>query len=40
MKKKILCILVLVMCFILVGCQDNMDQDEIDRLGNLVNGTE
>ena len=40
MKKKLFCILVLVMCFMLAGCQDNMDQAEIDRLGNLVNGTE
>ena len=40
MKKKLFCILVLIMCFVLVGCQNTMDQEEIDRIGNLVNGTE
>ena len=40
MKKKILCVLILVMCFVLTGCTDTKDQEEIDRIGNLINGTE
>ena len=41
MKKKLLCVLILFMCFMLTGCSDdNMDQEEIDRIGNLINGTE
>ena len=39
MKKKLFCILILFMCFVLVGCSENKDQEEIDRIGNLINGT-
>lgn len=39
MRKKLLCILVLIFCLILTGCQDRQDQEEIDRIGNLINGT-
>jgi len=40
MKKKIFGILILIMCFVLTGCQDTNEQEEIDRIGNLINGTE
>lgn len=40
MKKKILCVLLLVVCLFLTGCAERMDQEEIDRIGNLINGTE
>jgi len=39
MKKKLLCVLILFMCFILTGCGDSRNQEEIDRIGNLINGT-
>ena len=39
MKKKFLCILILFMCIILTGCENSRDQEEIDRIGNLINGT-
>lgn len=40
MKKKILCVLILLMCFVLVGCENaRNDQEEIDRIGNIINGT-
>lgn len=39
MKKKILYVLILIMCFVLVGCQNTREQEEIDRIGNLINGT-
>lgn len=38
MKKKLLCVLVLFLCLVLTGCGNRMDQDEIDRIGNMVNG--
>lgn len=39
MKKKMLCVLILFMCLILTGCEDSRNQEEIDRIGNLINGT-
>lgn len=39
MKKKILCVLILFISFALVGCQDARDKEEIERIGNLINGT-
>jgi len=39
MKKKILCIVLLIGCLFLTGCSERMDQEEIDRIGNLINGT-
>jgi len=39
MKKRIFYVLILIMCFALVGCQSTNDQEEIDRIGNLINGT-
>lgn len=39
MKKKLLCVLILFMCLILTGCQDTRDQEEIEKIGNLINGT-
>ena len=40
MKKKIICILILFVCFILSGCETTRnDQEEIDRIGNIINGT-
>ena len=40
MKKKIFCILVLFICFVLTGCSsERQDQEEIDRLGDIINGT-
>lgn len=40
MKKKILCVLILFTCFVLVGCESTRnDQEEIDRIGNIINGT-
>lgn len=39
MRQKLLCILILFVCFILTGCESR-DQEEIDRIGNLINGTE
>ena len=38
MKKKILCVLVLGLCLVLTGCGNRMEQEEIDRIGNIVNG--
>ena len=38
--KKLLFVLILFICFVITGCEDNMDQEEIDRIGNLINGTE
>ena len=40
MKKKLFCILVLIFCLILTGCQSEQDKEEIERIGNLINGTE
>ena len=39
MKKKLFCMLILLMCFVLVGCAERKDQEEIDRIGNMINGT-
>lgn len=39
MKKKFLCLMLLLVCLFLTGCGERMDQDEIDRIGNLINGT-
>jgi len=38
MKKKVFCILILLVCFLLTGCEDSKEQQEIDRIGNLING--
>jgi len=38
MKKKVFVVLILFLCLILTGCGNRMDQDEIDRIGNMVNG--
>lgn len=39
MKKKYI-LLILFICLLLTGCNNNMDREEIDKIGNLVNGTE
>lgn len=39
MKKYILVLVIVVGCILLTGCQDNRNQEEIDRIGNLINGT-
>lgn len=38
MKKALLCVLLMCMCLILTGCGNDMEQEEIDRIGNLING--
>lgn len=39
MKKKIFCLLLLFVCFVLTGCENTRNQEEIDRIGNIINGT-
>lgn len=39
MKKKILYVLVIIICLVLTGCTNSKEQEEIDRIGNLINGT-
>jgi len=39
MKKRIFCLLLLFICFVLTGCENTRDQEEIDRIGNIINGT-
>lgn len=39
MKKKLFLIVILFICLIISGCENNSDE-EIDRIGNLINGTE
>lgn len=39
MKKLIFMIIIVIGCILVTGCQDNRNQEEIDRIGNLINGT-
>lgn len=39
MKEKIFILIIVIGCLMLTGCQDNRNQEEIDRIGNLINGT-
>jgi len=39
MKKKLLLVILLFVCFIISGCENNNDK-EIEKIGNLINGTE
>lgn len=37
--KKILCLLLFIGCLCLTGCDNSRNDEEINELGNLINGT-